>query len=70
MTLMINSCVSTLQTEKHLSDHRELSVVLTDLSSRAEESGSRGMTTTNKGNKALKVCDVSNESVSKSKFKA
>ncbi|ROL45675.1 Transcription factor MafG [Anabarilius grahami] len=55
MTLMINSCVSTLRTEKHLSDHCNLSVVLTDLLSRAEESGSRGMTTTNKGNKALKV---------------
>ncbi|KAL1277479.1 hypothetical protein QQF64_024152 [Cirrhinus molitorella] len=29
--------------------------VITDLSTRAVESGSRGMTTTNKGNKALKV---------------
>ncbi|XP_051743367.1 v-maf avian musculoaponeurotic fibrosarcoma oncogene homolog Ga isoform X1 [Ctenopharyngodon idella] len=34
---------------------RALCVSAPDLSSRAEESGSRGMTTTNKGNKALKV---------------
>lgn len=48
-------CVSILWTEKHLSDLCELSFKFTDLSSGAVESGSRGMTTTNKGNKALKV---------------
>lgn len=63
---MIKSCVSTLWTEKHLSDLCELSFVFTGLSSGAVESGSRGMTTTNKGNKALKVCsgDISRKNAS------